>query len=186
MAQTVSSLLSGLSINPGHSPSNKMPINAYNPSTNGTRLPPVMKKYMNPGLVRPPNTGLISHASGGYGESQRGPLLKLAGVNVPANSPGRHSLLKAGRTGSPPGKPHHKPSLSQHTAHGLHGPAHSTSSRVLSSSINPHHVTHASASGMRKGEIGKYDGGLEADEAGREAVTGEAAKLLELDSSSAG
>ena len=141
---------------------------------------------MNPGLVRPPNTGLVGHVPSNYGEAQRGPLLKLAGLNVPTNSPARHSILKSSRTGSPPGKPHHKPSLSQHTAHGLHGPAHSTAGRALSSSINPHHATHPTASGIRKVEIGKYDGGLEADEAGRDAVTGDAAKVLEMDSSTTG
>jgi aurora kinase len=34
------------------------------------------------------------------------------------------------------------------------------------------------------GGIGKYDGGLEADEAKREEVTGEAGRLLEMDSGS--
>ncbi len=186
MAQSMASLMAGLALNaPPSSPSSKHPNNHHS-SSDGNRLPPVLKKYMNPGLVRPPNTGLSNHVPSGYGESQRGPLLKLAGVNVPASSPARRSILKSGQNTSPPGKPHHKPSLSQHTAHGLHGPAHSTASRAMSSSIHPHHATHPTTSGVRKVEIGKYDGGLEVDEAGREAVTGDAAKILEMDSSSAG
>ena len=180
----MTSLMTDLSIN-GNLPNLATDTDRNIPKipTNGNRLPPVLKKYMNPGLVRPPNTGLSTHSSQAYGESQRVPLLKLAGVNVPFNSPKRHSTLKQPFNASPPGKPHHKPSLSQHTAHGLHGPAHSTSSRALSSSINPFHTTHPNASGIRKHEIGKYDGGLEADEVGREAVTGDTAKLLDMDSS---
>ena len=185
MAQSMSALMSNLVLNAPPSPAGHYPTNNHIFSSNGNRLPPVLKKYMNPGLVRPPNTGLANHGTNPYGESQRGPLMKLAGVNVPTNSPARHSMLKPVRAGST-GKSHHKPSLSQHTAHGLHGPAHLTSSRALSSSINPHHATHPTAGGIRKVEIGKYDGGLEADEAGRDAVTGDSAKLLEMDSSAAG
>ena len=194
MAQTMSGLMSGLSLNAPPSPNGRHPTsstNNTNPSSTtgtGNRLPPLMKKYMNPGLVRPPNTGLLPQSSSTYGDAQRGPLLKLAGANVPVHSPLRPTSSKqgAGHGSSPPTKSHHKPSLSQHTAHGLHGPAHSTTSRALSSSINPHHATHPSASGIRKVEIGKYDGGLEADEVGKDVVSGDAAKLLELDSSNAG
>jgi aurora kinase len=79
--------------------------------------------------------------------------------------------------------PKGKTSLSQHSAHGLHGPAHSTTSRTLSSSINPA-TTYVQANQVRKVEIGRYDGGLEADiESRGEIHNGEAAKILELDSS---
>ncbi|OCF30442.1 AUR protein kinase [Kwoniella heveanensis CBS 569] len=194
MSQHLSGMMGGLSIGGPPSPS---PVGRSQTShhhlTSGTasssassngqnRLPPVLKKYMNPGLVRPPNTGLASgsSASAGYGDSQRGPLLKLAGVNVPVSS---HHPSKAGSAvGSPSGKG--KSGLSQHTAHGIHGPAHSTSSRALSSSMNPNAAKHpsAAASASRAMELGKYDGGLEADAEGKDVVTGEAAKILEMES----
>lgn len=156
-----------------------------------------MKKYMNPHLVRPPNTGLASHASAAassshaqatHGESARGPLLKLAGVNV--ESPPRSGTNKYS---SP--KTKGKPSLNQHTAHGLHGPAHSTTSRAMSSAINPASTHQTVKADLIKewrdkaepglaGGIGLYDGGLEADEEKHDAVTGEAAKVLEMDSGS--
>jgi aurora kinase len=175
MAKPLPDLMSGLSLAPS-SPSGKGQSAGSSSSSNTApttnRLPTIMKKYMNPGLVRPPNAALAAHASA-HGESQRGPLLKLAGVNVHPNS------TKA--NGSP--SKQHKPSLSQHTAHGLHGPAHSTTSRAQSSSLHPQ-TSHPTATAVaRKVEIGKYDGGLEIDEAGKEAVTGEAGKILEMDSS---
>jgi aurora kinase len=209
MAQPLTNMMSGLSLGgPGPaSPSAKQhhsSSSTNNAAPNGNRLPPVLKKYMNPGLVRPPNTGLASaasqsqsHSQHAYGESARGPLLKLAGVNVPMSTHHQGSGGSSGASksshhssGSPGGKGH-KHSLSQHTAHGLHGPAHSTSSRALASSLNPHHATHPTATatasaGPRKVDLGKYDGGLEADEAARDVVTGDSAKLLELDSSAAG
>lgn len=141
----------------------------------GNRLPPLMKKYMKPGLVRPPNSGLANH----HAEAQRAALLNLASAtNMPAKSTG---------SGSPNGKPKH--SL-QHTAHGIHGPAHASAARTQASSIkgttsSSSHPPAASASSSHKVDIGKYDGGFEADEAGKEAVTGEAAKLLEMDSGAA-
>lgn len=192
MAQ-LSNMMSGLSLGGGSAdPSSPSPASraaAQPTASSGNRLPVTMKKYMNPGLVRPPNTGLASHhaqqssssSHATYGESARAPLLKLAGVNV--DSPPRTHKYS-----SPKGKG--KTSL-QHTAHGLHGPAHSTTGRALSSAINPNnpHQTLKTKEQRDKDAasagIGKYDGGLEVDEAGREAVTGEAAKILELDSGSA-
>ncbi|RSH91012.1 spindle assembly checkpoint kinase [Saitozyma podzolica] len=174
MAQPLTNMMSGLSLGgPGQaSPSAKQHhSSSTNNAPNGNRLPPVLKKYMNPGLVRPPNTGLASaasqsHSQQAYGESARGPLLKLAGVNVPMSTHHQGSGGSSGASksshhlsGSPGGKGH-KHSLSQHTAHGLHGPAHSTSSRALASSLNPHHATHQTAAatasatasaGVRKG-----------------------------------
>ncbi|WWD18591.1 hypothetical protein CI109_103044 [Kwoniella shandongensis] len=189
MSEPISKMMAGLSLNGSSSPTPKghsghsqsQSTNNTLPSSNSqNRLPPLMKKYMNPGLVRPPNTGLptsSSSSSVGYSDPQRGPLLKLAGVNVPHHP-------KAG-SGSPMSKP--KPSLSQHTAHGLHGPAHSTSSRALSSSMNPTAAKHPSTStAARPMDVGKYDGGFEVDEAGRELITGEAAKILEMDSGGGG
>ncbi|WWC88511.1 uncharacterized protein L201_003422 [Kwoniella dendrophila CBS 6074] len=187
-SQPLYSMMGGLSLGdgapPSPSPMNRQTNNGHSSSSSQNRLPPVLKKYMNPGLVRPPNTGLPTSSSSstnthnnGYGESQRGPLLKLAGINVPMQS--------KSTTNSPSGK------LKQHTAHGLHGPAHSTSSRTLSSSINPNVPKHSStiqqnSSSTTKGfELGKYDGGLEADVEGKDGVSGEAAKLLALDSGSA-
>ncbi len=195
----LSSMISGLKLDGGHGdPLSPSPASRTGqPSSNGNRLPMTMKKYMNPQLVRPPNTGLATHHSQQqqqqtqqsshptYGESARGPLLKLAGVNV--DSPPR-----VNKYNSPKGKS--KVSL-QHTAHGLHGPAHATSSRALSSAISPSTTTHQTVRpSIKEGKdkdasaagIGKYDGGLEADEAGKEAVSGESAKILEMDSGNAG
>ena len=95
------------------------------------------------------------------------PLLKLAGVNVP--SPARQTSGK----------------YKQHTAHGIHGPAHSTNKRLSSSS---HHQgqTAAAAGGMKKVELGRYDGGLEADEKEDVGVAGEASRVLEMDSAASG
>lgn len=146
-----------------------------------------MKKYMNPDLVRPPNTGLANHHSSASSSSAnpgaRGPLLKLAGLNV--ESPPRN-----GKFSSPKGKG--KSSIGVHTAHGIHGPAHSTTNRAMASAINAHPVHPTAVGGaVKKVEkpdagIGKYDGGLELDEANSQAVTGESAKLLEMDSGAGG
>ncbi|WVQ65647.1 uncharacterized protein L199_003825 [Kwoniella botswanensis] len=179
--QPLAQMMGGLSLGAGGGPPSPSPVGRShtnnNQSSSQNRLPPVLKKYMNPGLVRPPNTGLTSSSStnNNYGESQRGPLMKLAGINVPVSTK---------QTNSPAGK------LKQHTAHGLHGPVHSTSSRALSSSINPNIPKYPSSTTQTtssKGmELGKYDGGLEADVEDKEVVTGESAKLLEMDSGSAG
>ena len=137
-------------------------------STN--RLPPVMKKYMNPDLIRPPNTGLKSTYQGS--EASRGPLLKLAGLNVPSPARPKQSLGK--------GKPGQA-----HTAHGLHGPAHSTTTRRVSSSIGTHQ-RHASVSNpavSKKPEVGKNDG--EGDEE-KDAARAESMKILELESAPGG
>ncbi|WVR06452.1 hypothetical protein IAU60_003483 [Kwoniella sp. DSM 27419] len=174
-SQPLHSMMSGLSLGPGApgSPSPAPRGQANQPSSSGSqqnRLPQALKKYMNPGLVRPANTGLANHTQ--YAQSQRDPLMKIAGYNVPYQ--GTKSAAN-----SPSGKP--KPSLSQHTAHGIHGPAHSTSSRTMS--VNPNTVKHASTtSASRAMELGKYDGGLEADAEGKEVVTGESARILEMES----
>ncbi|KAK8858696.1 hypothetical protein IAR55_002925 [Kwoniella newhampshirensis] len=182
MSQPIYNLMAGLSLNAPPTPTPKpgsqsQSTNNLPSSGSQNRLPPVMKKYMNPGLFRPPNTGLATASSSStYGETQRGPLMRLAGVNVPHHpKPGQ---------GSPMAKP--KPSLTQHTAHGLHGPAHSTSSRALSSSMNPNAAKHPSASTARIIDVGKYDGGFEVDEPGRETITGDAAKVLEMNSGGGG
>jgi aurora kinase len=192
MAQ-LANMMSGLSIDPAASPSPAS--RTQKPATTtqaqgGNRLPMAMKKYMNPDLVRPPNAALANHHQSASGSSSanaaiRGPLLKLAGINV--ESPPRN-----GKFASPKGKG--KSSIGVHTAHGIHGPAHSTTNRAMASAINAHpvHPTAGSASGaVRKveksdGGIGKYDGGLELDEANSAAVTGESAKLLEMDSGAGG
>ncbi|ORX37290.1 kinase-like domain-containing protein [Kockovaella imperatae] len=156
---------------------------AVNPGT-GNRLPPVMKKYMNPNLVRPPNTAVSQHSSsfsanpasitsGINKEAIRGPLLKLAGVNVP--SPSR---VPSG--GKMPPK--------THTAHGIHGPAHSTSKRLSSvgGATGQHTSSAGTTGGAKKIELGKYDGGLEADEGEDVGIPADAGRMLELDSSSSG
>lgn len=162
-------MMSGLSLD------TKQQAAASSSRPQGERLAPVLKKYMNKDIVRPPNTGLSSSTSGNAisQEQRRAALMKLACLNTVDSVTGK----AAG--GSPAGKG--KLSINQHTAHGLHGPAHATSSRALSGKIEPHHSTHPGAA-RDKGGIGKYDGGLEADAEGKEVVTGEAAKLLEMQS----
>lgn len=98
--------------------------------------------------------------------------MKLAGINTADGV--------SSKPGSPAGKG--KVSLSQHTAHGLHGPAHATSSRALSGKIEPTRSTHANAASDPKSGIGRYDGGFETDAEGKEVVTGDAAKILEMQS----
>nr|ODN89854.1 AUR protein kinase [Cryptococcus depauperatus CBS 7855] len=188
-SQNVSSLMAGLSLlgppSPGGSktqPTNKAYTQSSSLSAQSqNRLPPVLKKYMNPGLVRPPNSALNSSSSA-YSDS-RGPLLTLAGVNVahPKLNPG--SSVNKSNT-----------SLGQHTAHGIHGPAHATSSRTMASALNPSskHASNTSSGtgavgGSGRGmELGKYDGGLEEDEAKYSEATGPGAKILELSSATGG
>ena len=187
----LSNMITGMSLGDGSSYTTPTPRTAQstNNGSGGNRLPIALKKYQNPAIVRPPNQGLAAHQATTSGskdgaehgeatQSNRAPLLRLAGLNVPSPARPKHS--------SPKGKP----SLSQHTAHGLHGPAHSTTSRTMSSVIGTT-STHAPArpsvikkpqAQVPEGGIGRYDGGLEADEANREAVTGDAAKVLEMDS----
>ena len=148
----------------------------YNPSSTN-RLPPVLKKYMNPDLIRPPNSGLKGGAGGS--EAARGPLLKLAGLNVPSPARSKQSLGK--------GKP---PVAGQsYLAQGLHGTAQTSVARRVSSTNNTQQA-HSSTSSVvvsgRKIELGKYDGGLEAEDRGKEVVQGESAKILELESAPSG
>lgn len=185
MSQSVTNMMGGMSLGPP-SPKPKTRPSATNagsqqvdPSSSTNRLPPLMKKYMNPAMVRAPNTGLqnlpsasssSSSAAGiasisAYQEGIRGPLLKLAGVNVPVN-PAHHPTSFRSPAKS-------KQSLTQHTAHGLHGPAHSTTARVHASSVAPLQA--------KRPDVGKYDGGLETDDA--RDVHGESAKVLDMDSS---
>lgn len=157
MSQNLPHLMEGLSLASRPAP----PSPRSTPSSNSNRLPPLMKKYMNPGLIRPPNAGLASH----HEQAQRAALLDLAGVNT--------AIPKPSASKGSPRKP------TQHTAHGIHGPAHATAARTQASSIVPAstHVRKA-----EKDAFGTYDGGFEADVEGKETVTGEAAKVLELQS----
>lgn len=187
MAQPLSSMMGGLSLGDPSSPT-PQPRNPSSAPGQQNRLPPVLKRYMNPGLTRPANTGLAAHSA--HAESIRGPLFKLAGVNNPPPSSASGSLHPSQSQSQyhqqPSGKhasPKSKLSLTQHTAHGLHGPAHSTTARALSSAIStqPASAHPSGPAATSKGGIGKYDGGLEVDD-GKEAITGEAAKILELES----
>ncbi|WVQ83026.1 hypothetical protein IAT38_005164 [Cryptococcus sp. DSM 104549] len=185
----VDNLMAGLSLNGPQSPggpkkqtTKPSASSSSSSSASQNRLPPVLKKYMNPGLVRPPNSGLATSSSSSHTDASRGPLLTLAGVNVSS-----HYSKPGG--GSPMGKS--KASLGQHTAHGIHGPAHSTTSRVMASgasSVAKHPVASqasgsSAASSARGIELGKYDGGLEEDEAKLSEVGG---KNLDLSSGGGG
>lgn len=173
MAQQLPSMMESLSLKSGTSTAIPSSPSRSTPSSNSNRLPPLMKKYMNPGLIRPPNAGLVSH----HEQAQRAALLDLAGANTSVPKSHASALAKSGGAASSPRKP------TQHTAHGIHGPAHATASRTQASSIRPA-ATHATAtaSSSSKVDFGQYDGGFEADVEGKEAVTGEAAKILELQS----
>jgi aurora kinase len=198
MAQPISSMMQGLSIGDPSSPtprprpgaSGQQQQQQQQKPQQQSRVPPVLQRYMNPGLTRPPNTGLAALSSS-HAESIRGPLFKIAGVNQPPPQGSSSSSSSQYQYGKPApttttahGSPKTKLSLTKHTAHGLHGPAHSTTSRALSSALNPHATGHpgtsaatAASSSSSKGGIGKYDGGLE-----EVVVNSEAAKVLELES----
>lgn len=190
-SQNVSGLMAGLSLYGPQSPKGPKAQQAgktqgsSHSSQSQNRLPPVLKKYMNPGLVRPPNSGLANnnHPSSSYSDpSSRGPLLTLAGVNV--------SYPKSG-TVSPVSKS--KGAIGYHSAHGIHGTAHATSSRAMASSTNTDapkhamatssaHVMNSASENGKSLELGRYDGGLEEDEANHGDVSGPTAKMLELSS----
>lgn len=197
--QPLANMLSSLSISgqPGSPPRHgsggpSSASSSSNPALGQTkqsapRLNPLMTKYMDPKFVRAPNQALAARSAGAAtGQNQSGmtsesmaaaraPLLKLAGSNTSAaitSASAAHPTLpsKLGTTGVSP----RKLVPTQHTAHGLHGPAHATGSRAMASAIQPQ-----SRSG--NGGIGKYDGGLERDWERKEAPTGEGAELLNLD-----
>lgn len=165
MSQSVSAMMAGLSIDKTAPPPPR--------PQGGQRFPPVLKKYMNPDYVRPANSGLAASSSGTQlsTETQRAAFFKLAGVNTAGGA--------IGKPQSPAGKG--KLSINQHTAHGIHGPAHATSSRAVSGKIDPFQATHQTVAAQKSG-IGKYDGGLEADMEGKEVVTGDSARILEMQS----
>ncbi|WVQ73119.1 hypothetical protein IAR50_002683 [Cryptococcus sp. DSM 104548] len=183
-SQNVSNLMAGLSVGGPQSPSgsktkqvNRSHTASSSQPQSQNRLPPVLKKYMNPGLVRPPNSALANTNNNSY--DSRGPLLTLAGVNVAVPKPG---------SGSPMGKA--KGSMGHHAAHGIHGPAHATAQRAMA--INHQSgAKHAmpsgnSASGTRGPDLGRYDGGLEEDEAKAGEASGPSAKTLEMSSANDG
>jgi aurora kinase len=212
-SQPLDALMSELSV--GSHPSTK--ASTTNASSTGStggaagqgRLKPmILNRYCSPAFQRPPNTGLAARSAeqdaqqaqgqhrtthGVYNESARGPLLKLAGINVPV----------PGGTASP-AKP------KQYVAHGVHGPAHGTSSRLGAASSTAdglkvqggHARLHTASSSQNvaaqngsgstsapsgsgsssKGGLGAYDGGFETDVKDREAPQGEAARMLEMES----
>jgi aurora kinase len=144
------------------------------------RLAPVLKKYMNPALAasRPPNQGpsIYAEQQASGSAAMRGPLLKLAGINVDRLAPTHGSS-------SPSGK---KPVA--HTAHGVHGPAHATSSRIMTSTVPSQAPKKVPVVNVNDMPIGKYDGGLEREEreivrmqGGRE-VADYTGKILDVDS----
>jgi aurora kinase len=182
MANPLAGMMSSLSIAPAPSPPRT--ASAVGSSSTSTaastnkppRLGGVMTKYMNPDFVRPANKGLTSRAADGSGvdpSAARAPLFKIAGLNttIPSDVPSSTAQTKPSSGHTPK-----KHALTQHTAHGIHGPAHSTTGRAMAPSIQ------ARAGLTSNGGIGKYDGGLEKDWEARDAPTGDAAKSLDLDS----
>ncbi len=99
-------------------------------------------------------------------------MLKLAGVNV--------DRLPA------PVSPSKK--LVAHTAHGVHGPAHATTSRMQTSTLPTQAMKKIPQVTVNDVPIGKYDGGLEREEremmrsmGGRE-VADYTGKVLDMES----
>lgn len=198
-AQQLNALMSELSVGgPSASGKNDAASSATTTASSSRLKPVIMSRYCSPAFARPANTGLAARAadqaaqsaasshltasasSSTYNESVRGPLLKLAGINVavPSNT-------------ASPGKP------KQYVAHGVHGPAHGTSSRL--GAMGPsaadaaikaqggHARMHAAAAGQgaagqSKSGLGSYDGGFESDVRDREVPQGDAARTLEMES----
>ncbi len=170
------------------------PPHAQLPSHNGRpAIVPVMKKFMQ---VRQDaaRDASSSAAAGSYGQQQSAPhthaqaqsrtaLLDLAGVNT-ARLPAAPSPPK-------------KLALGQHTAHGAHGPAHATASRMLTSAMPAKKAVPSGIPGVSLNDvplgIGRHEGGLEKEEremvlrnGGGEIGEGAGGRVLEMDSSTVG
>jgi hypothetical protein len=86
------------------------------------RIVPVLTKFRNPDLQK---------HDGPSTDAPRAALMRLAGgaPNVERMPPAGPSTLNLGKIGSP------KRAAQQHTAHGVHGPAHGTAARTLTGKI---------------------------------------------------
>jgi hypothetical protein len=128
-----------------------LPTKASSSATNGSRPQVQMKKFMNP---------LPSRQQNPYADSQKAAMMRLAGVPNPERLPlGSSSAINPSGTGSP-ARVHVK---GVHAAHGTHGPAHSSTARIMTSTLGPQKkvaTTNASTSMLTTKEgkdAGKYE-----------------------------
>lgn len=138
-------------------------MSSANPSTT-TRLPlqPFQKLALNaPDYPAARASTTTSTVGSGHKQSLSRP---------PTGQPGSPRLATAAGSSS------HRPSTStashlhQHTAQGLHGPAHATHLRVAAGSTLASVAQQAATRGLDRVDIGTYDGGFEADERKRESA----------------
>jgi aurora kinase len=166
MTEKLSHQLRGLAINSAPSHIDSIPSSSHNnnamlptkSSASGSRPPVQMKKFMNPIPQRQQNP---------YAESGKSAMMRLAGVPNPERVPlGSSNAANPSGTGSP-ARAHVK---GVHTAHGVHGPAHSSTGRLLTSTLGPQKKvptassTLAGASVKDGKDFGKYDIGVNRDE----------------------
>lgn len=186
MTEKLSHQLRGLAISsaPSHNeliPSSSNNNNAMLPTksssaANGGSRPPVqMKKFMNPIPQRQQNP---------YAESGKSAMMRLAGVPNPERLPlGSSNAANPSGTGSP-ARAHIK---GVHTAHGVHGPAHSSTGRILTSTLGPQKKVPTSSSalagtsGKDGKDFGKYEVAVNRDEntpiGGTNATLGSAQRI---------
>lgn len=161
-------------------------------SAKANRLPPLMKKYMNPGLVRPANTGLAQHqsaallsmaAAGPSGIPKPSPK-KLPGGGSVAASPAKPRQFTAGTGSIKAVKPPLRPSHSVPAASASAG-AHAKREGEKSERGEKEREKERERERERERDaIGTYDGGLERDVVQKGEVTGEAASILSMSSTS--
>ncbi|KAJ9100520.1 hypothetical protein QFC21_003563 [Naganishia friedmannii] len=137
---------SSSSNNNGH-----LPTKASSSATNGSRPQAQMKKFMNP---------LPSRQQNPYADSQKAAMMRLAGVSNPERLPlGSSTAVNPSGAGSP-ARVHTK---GVHSAHGTHGPAHSSTARIMTSTLGPQKkvaTTNATTSMLTTKEgkdVGKYE-----------------------------
>lgn len=155
-------------------------------SAKANRLPPLMKKYMNPGLVRPPNTGLAQHqsaallsmASAGPSGIPK-PSPKKAGSASVAPSPAKPRQFTAGSGSIKAVKPPLRPSHTVASNYAKDG-----REKEREREVKKEEGQKERGGEKEKDAIGTYDGGLERDVAQKGEVTGEAASLLAMSSTS--
>jgi hypothetical protein len=138
-------------------------------SASGSRPPVQMKKFMNPIPQRQQNP---------YAESQKAAMMRLAGVPAERLPLGNSNAGNPSGVGSP-ARIHPK---GVHAAHGVHGPAHSSTARIMTSTLGPQKkVANASsalgASTKDGRELSKYEGGGHRDENTPVGISGNGAGL---------
>lgn len=146
-------------LDPFHSSTNNngsLPTKSSSTSTSTSRPPVQMKKFMNPIPQRQQNP---------YAESQKAAMMRLAGV------PAERLPLGSSNAGNPSGvgSPARTHPKGVHAAHGVHGPAHSSTGRIMTSTLGPQkkvaNASSALGAATKEGkEFGKYEGGGNRDE----------------------